>query len=255
MCIRALLIGLLSSLSAWIFPAAADPQLRFVVQDSQPKYFLNTDENAGLCGDIYIALREQLGAQGISVIIDNEYTPIKRILALVEYGKADAFCGAGRNAQRESRFIYSTDAIYSVSNVVAAHSSELVTPASLDDLASMQSPVGAFYGTSSARFLKARSGITVDDKFTSLDEALKTLAGQRRIRYFYYHDLGLYYLVKTSGLPLRVLGTKFRTTPQWMIYSKKMPVELRQRLDAEVSHMVKSGMIDRIWARYKPAAD
>jgi NADH:ubiquinone oxidoreductase subunit len=57
--------------------------------------------------------------------------------------------------------------------------------------------------------------------------------------------------VMYNGLPIKALPTKFRTTPHWMICSKKTPEHLRKALDQEVSSMVKSGIVERIRDKYR----
>ncbi|WP_020408908.1 substrate-binding periplasmic protein [Hahella ganghwensis] len=245
--IRLLVITWLTMLS---LPVLSDTALKFVMQDSAPKYLIKDGRVRGLCGDVYMALKSRLNAKGINVVITKELLPIKRILMMVESGISDAYCGAGRNPKREERFIYSTLPVYSVSNVVAAHEKELFIPQSFNDLSESKALVGALLGTSSATFLKQQRGVVVDDQFHTLDNALEVLAKNQFVRFFYYHDLGLNYLVPNSGLPLKVLPTKFRSTPQWVIYSKQTRKDWRTILDEEISLMVNSGEMSAITQPY-----
>lgn len=243
---------LLSAASVW----AADMTLRVMVQDSRPKYFVLKEGEAklariGLCGEIYAQLKQRLSSKGVVVDIPPFSTPIKRIMQMVDSGRADAFCGAGRNAQREKRFIYSSRPVYQVSNVVMTHKDNLENPKTFDDLMKTKLTVGALFGTSSARYLKSRIGDKVMDQIYSLDNALQVVA-EKRMGYFFYHDLGLYYLTGNSDLPLRVVPTKFRTTPQWMIYSKKTSSELRSLVEAEIASMEKEGLLKEISEKYMP---
>jgi hypothetical protein len=104
--------------------------LKVSYQNSEPKYFLDADEK-GLCGDMYQRLGERLKKHDISIELPNQLTPIKRILANLERGHSHIFCGAGRNKDREARFIYSTTPVYHVSNVVVAKLSDLYDPKSI----------------------------------------------------------------------------------------------------------------------------
>jgi ABC-type amino acid transport substrate-binding protein len=224
--------------------------LSFLVQKSQPKYFLDNGDDRGLCGDIYALLKKRLEPKGIKVEVSAYYTPIKRILLMVETGRADAFCGAGRNEAREKRFVYSKNPVYDVSNIVVTHRDNPYVPQSYQDLYNARIQVGALYGTSGARHLKEHLGNLVVDRFHTVEEALRLVA-KKRLPFFYYHDLGLLYQVKNSELPIKALPTRFRTVSQWMIYSKKTTGHLRKTLDQEVSRMVESGEIDRIWDKYR----
>ncbi|WP_286238968.1 substrate-binding periplasmic protein [Neptuniibacter halophilus] len=227
----------------------ADATVRALVQNSQPKYFLENANLGGLCGEIYQRLKSRLAQRQVELKIDTQYLPIKRILREVEMGPAGIYCGAGRNAEREKRFIYSAIPVYSVSNVVLAHQDEAYLPSSIAQLAKDGISVGALFGTSSAAYLKSHQGTEVFDKIYSLDEALRLVA-KRKIRLFYYHDLGLNYLVKHSDYSLKVLPTRFRTTPQWVVYSPAMSPELRQILDQELQAMLNSGELAAINRNY-----
>ncbi|OZG70685.1 hypothetical protein BTA51_25320 [Hahella sp. CCB-MM4] len=230
--------------------ASADDTLKFVMQDSAPKYLVQNNRISGLCGDIYMALKSRLEEKGIKVVIFKEKLPINRILMMLETGASDAYCGAGRNPRREQLFVYSALPVYSVSNVVAAHKNESFNPGNFEELAASKALVGALLGTSSAAYLKQQKDVIVDDHFHSLDNALEVLAKNQYVRFFYYHDLGLNYLVPRSGLPLRVVPTKFRSTPQWFIYSKLTPEHLRVVLDDEITQMTDSGALSQVTQPY-----
>ncbi len=88
-------------------------------------------------------------------------------------------------------FRYSSLPVYSVNNVVITHKDETFLPQELADLASLdRSVVGAYFGTSSVKFLPKQEGVRVMDNITTLADALSKVA-TRQVRYFYYHDLGL----------------------------------------------------------------
>ncbi|MDX1736770.1 MAG: transporter substrate-binding domain-containing protein [Alphaproteobacteria bacterium] len=224
--------------------------VRATIQNSKPKYLLSQDSVSGLCGEIYTELQKELSKIGINFLIPNIEMPIKRILRDLEEGNADLFCGAGRNEKREEKFIYSIRPVYAVSNVLVSHRDDNLYPKSFDDLRSLDFEIGAFYGTTSSQFLKMQSGIRVNDSFTSLDEALERIGNKQRLRLFYYHDLGLVYLVNTSGLPLRVIPTRFRTVPQWMLYSRKMDMTLLGHVEKALLDIEISGRLSQIQRKY-----
>ncbi len=228
--------------------------LKVSYQNSEPKYFLDSEEK-GLCGDIYRRLGERLKKHRIAIDLPKNLTPIKRILSNLEHGREHIFCGAGRNKDREARFIYSTSPVYHVSNVVVTRREDLYNPKSIQDLADTKDLVGVFYGTSSAKFLLKHGTVRVSESHMDLLTALRNVQNLEKItlRYFYYHDLGLFYFLKKYNLSgLRVVPTKFRTVPQWMLFSKEIPAKVRQTIDAEITAMVKAGEVERIWDRYKP---
>jgi len=99
--------------------------------------------------------------------------------------------------------------------------------------------------------LKNQDDLKVNESFYDLERAIQFI-GEKKLKYFYYHDLALDYYQKHSPLPLKVLPNKFRTYSHWMIYSKHIPKKLRLIMDQEITIMVNSGVIDLLRARYKP---
>ena len=250
------------SLSVWVFCClvafsasilAQDEgphSLIFVKQNSKPKYY--EDNAQGLCGEIYSALIAGLAAYDIKVEVLQTNYPIKRLLNMMEAGDAHVFCGAGRNAAREQMFVYSKLPVYSVSNVVSARGDASIEISSMDDMAEQELVIGALFGTSSAKWLKTHEGLRVSDKFDSPEEGLASVASGK-IDVFYYHDLGLNYLTRTSHPSLKVLPVKFRTVPQWLLYSKEADPKLIKQLDAELAIMTNSGALKKIQQKYLSA--
>lgn len=237
--------------AALISAGALAQPVTFLMQDSQPKYFLDNAEQKGLCGDIYHALQVKLKERQVESEIQQHYLPIKRILATVEQDAGHVFCGSGRNEAREKRFTFAQVPVYHVSNVLAAHVSDKFEPQSFNDVIKNGNPVGALFGTSSARYLKQQLPGLVNDSFKDLNTPLKLIATPPyRLRYFYYHDLGLNYLVKTMDLPLKVISTKFRTVPQWLIYSNHTDKATAEAIELSLRDMEQSGELARIVSQY-----
>ncbi|RRJ83294.1 substrate-binding periplasmic protein [Aestuariirhabdus litorea] len=239
--------ALLFSSALWGSPPT--PPLSMMRQDSPPKYFPVDAGTLGLCDQLYLRLQERLKDLGVESRIEAGFTPIKRILYQVEHEGDRIFCGAGRNAEREQRFIYSEIPLYEVSNVIAVHKDNPWNPKTLSDLANGSTLV-ALYGTSSARFLKTESGAEVYDRFHTPMEALSAVAHPDRDMAFYYHDLGINYLIRESGLPLRRVSTRFRTVPQWMIYGRQMDPRLIETVEQVLREMQDSGELDEMGRRF-----
>lgn len=240
------------SIAALLFSSystAQEAEFIFVKQNSSPKYLDASVAGEGLCDRIYSQLRFQLQESGVKAKIDPNHYPIKRVLAMLEQGSAHVFCGAGRNAEREEQFHYSKLPVYAVSNVVLTHQSNKYVAQSYQDLQNEKLTIGAFFGTSSARFLKQFEGIKVVDTFKTLDDAMLAIA-KRQIPYFYYHDLGLVYLVENTNLPIKLMPTKFRTVDQWMIYSPHLHQEQVEVLDEALHTLTNHGVIADINARF-----
>lgn len=222
--------------------------LTFVKQNSKPKYF--DANNDGFCGEIYSALAAGLEKKGVAVDVLPTVFPIKRILTMLEDGRANVFCGAGRNKERELRYIYSSLPVYSVSNVVSTKKNTEYAIQSIADIARKKLTVAVLFGSSSAKWLKNHDGLRTSDKYHSPDEAMDALNSNQKIDLFYYHNLGLNYLTRTSYPSLKVLPVKFRTVPQWLIYSKHTSADLIQLLETELSMMTNSGALERIQEKF-----
>ena len=244
-----LLIGFTIHQGALATPNTQLEPVVMLMQDSQPKYFLPEDPRKGLCVEIYQELIERLSNQAIEASITPTYLPIKRVLRGVELNSSHIFCGAGRNAKREKRFIYSETAVYHVSNVVASHDSSAYEIESFDSISNQQLVVGALFGTSSATFVKKHQGVQVNDSFLDLKTGLNAVAN-KRVELFYYHDLGLNFLIKDWDLPLKVVPHKFRTVPQWIIYSKSIHPTTHEKIENALKAMEQEGFLKEVWSRY-----
>jgi ABC-type amino acid transport substrate-binding protein len=221
---------------------AISEELIFVKQNSEPKYLQN---NNGLCDQIYQGLAEILAAKGIEVTVDTTFYPVKRYFQMLETGEAQGFCGAGETSERLEKFNFVTQPVYEVSYILLAHESENFVPTSFDDLIDHQIVVGAFYGTSSSRWLMSHEGLIVNDNFQTLDQAIK-LVSQGKLRYFYYHDLALNHFVKSKGLPIKTLPTKLITIPQWLVLSKTISPETTKLVNEALTAMSDSGQLKKI---------
>ncbi|EQC46615.1 transporter substrate-binding domain-containing protein [Bacteriovorax sp. Seq25_V] len=221
----------------------------FLKQNSIPKFYETGQGKLGLCGQIYKELRKNLKHKNITMKVDEPLYPIKRILLKLDKGSGHVFCGAGKTPEREKKYIFSKKPIYTVNNVVVAHADEDFIPAKLEDFAKNRIMVGAYFGTSSSEFIKSISGIQVNDTFTNPDEAYKLIEA-KKLRFFFYHDLALNYAVEHSKYKMKVVPVKFRSIEQWLIYSKKLPKNVREAIEAEVEEMYKNGQLQKIWQKF-----
>lgn len=237
-------------ISVFSLNTKAEP-LTFLVQNSQPKYFLDQGEKLGLCGEIYFQLSKKLNKHGINSSVLPQYIPIKRIFSMVESGPGYVFCGSSRTDAREKRFDFIDTPLYLISYVLLAHKEERVSPATFEELKASGGTVGVLFGTRSAQSLKEKLGNQVNDSFQEFDTPLRMMStAPYRLRYFYYHDLGLNYMAKESGLPLKVLNNRFKTRAQWLIHSKDLKPEAVAALSLIMKEMEKSGELDAIVQKY-----
>ncbi len=227
--------------------AAQAAEIIFLKQNSEPKYL---PDNTGLCDQIYQQLEQRLGQKGITVVVDPAFYPVKRFLKMLEDGQAHVFCGAGVTEERKQIYYYSELPVYQISNVILAHKDESIIPTSFQEIADKELVIGSFYGTSSSAWLKQQPNVLVSDGYVSLDQVIQMVAHVKGLRYFFYHDLGLNYYVRTSGEPLQVLPTKFRTIPQKMLYSRHLPETLRKAVENALQDMTTDGSLTDIQQQF-----
>ncbi|WP_081653788.1 substrate-binding periplasmic protein [Bacteriovorax sp. BSW11_IV] len=217
----------------------------FLHQNSAPKFFPLDSGKKGLCNHIYEKIAFRLSHKNLNFQNHHAMLPIKRILSMLETGEGHIFCGAGKNPEREKLYIYSPTAIYEVSNVVVGHKDEMLTKFEMDYFLKNKVAVGAYFGTTSAKYLRSQIGDLAKDHFTNIEDAL-FLVNAKRLRFFYYHDLGLNHYVHDTKYSLQVMSPRFRTVPQWMIYSKKTPPAVIKAIDEVLHEMKDSGELQKL---------
>jgi len=233
----------------FIFSVPTYAELVFLKQNSAPKYFDGDAKNQGLCDLIYGEMKTRLTTEGEAVHINPTFFPIKRILAMTASGEGHVYCGAGRNKKREALFHYSKYPVYRPSNVLVMHQDDQFVAKNYADLQKTDAIIGAFFGASSTTYLKSFDGIHVADHFSELEDGLNAVA-KKTIPYFYYHDLGLTYLVKRSKLPIKLMPTKFRTYEHWLLYSHTLSPQQIKQLDATLKSMIDDGKLEEFKARF-----
>lgn len=236
-------VSLPLAIIALVFSAYTHAEIVFLKQNSEPKYFAKERNTKGLCDLIYAEMSKRLEGQGASVTVNPKLYPIKRILAMLSIGHGHVYCGAGRNKKREELYHYSQYPVYQPSNVLLMHQDDQNVLKELNDLENTELIVGAFFGASSTTYLRAFEGIRVVDHFRELNDGLKAVA-DKNIHYFFYHNLGLVYLLEQSDLPIKLMPTKFRTYDHWLIYSKLLSSAEVKLLDKVLKSMMDDGTLD-----------
>lgn len=227
--------------------AAYSADITFVKQNSEPKYL---PDDSGLCDQVYSQLINELKQDGLQGSVDAQFYPIKRILKMLDADQADVFCGAGSNDERRQRYVYSDLPVYAVSNVIMSHKNETTRPESFENIIELGLVVGSFYGTTSSAWLKSNIGNLISDNHHSLDNVASMMADQRRLRYFYYHDLGLNHYVAKNGLPLKVWPTKYRTVDQWLLINPNLEAEKITAINRALKAIHESGALTSIHNQY-----
>ena len=225
-------------------------QVSAIAQNSSPKYILENGHVSGLCGDIYKELSARLALKNISLVPPKHLTPIKRILDILLSRENAIYCGASRSEARAKIYGYSRMPLYRVSNILITQKNNPVDPQKLSELHDQNSLVGTFFGTGSATYLKSVRNLRINDGFKTLERGIQSLK-IGTIDYFFYHDLGLLYQLKSAAHGLRAVPTKFRAYDHWMLYSPLMEPTLRRQIDDALAEMIFDGVIEAIWDKYR----
>lgn len=146
----------------------------FRVQDSPPKYLLTDGYPGCICGELYQAL-QQLQSQGVVSRLNHQPLPVKRIMTLVATEPGYLFCGASKNPQRITRFLYARIPLYEIRYVAAARADDAENPQSLQALTEQPGAIGALFGTTSSQFIIRHSRPPVNDSFSELETSLQLL--------------------------------------------------------------------------------
>lgn len=237
-----------------LLPAASShAELILLKQNSPPKYMSHNSpggtHSPGLCEVIYQSMQQRMEKAGRTISIDPEHYPIKRVLAMLSTGKGHVFCGANRDEVREKMFIYSTKPLFTVHYVVMKHISNPYEATSLKELQDQNALMGAYFGTHTADHLKTIPGIRVADHYKSLDEALNAVAS-KTIPYFFYHDLGLDFMIRQSKLPVTLMRTRFLTQEQWMLYSPTLSAQDVDLLNRTITSLHDDGTLETLRRQY-----
>lgn len=230
-----------------------DKYFRVAIQDSVPKYVGSsiTARSEGLCNRIYAEIGRRIQDKGVTVKSVTTATSIVRILRGMDIGRVDGFCGAGRNKGRESKYLFSKHPVFYNNIVMVTHRNNKNLPKSFSDIEQSGDVVMAFYGTTGASRLKKTTKIQVDDRFMSLIQPLRLIASQKRHKYFYYHELGVAYLIRQNKLPLKLLQLDDNLLPQWMAYSQKIDPDVLKIVEQAIDDMARDGTLKDIAAQFK----
>jgi len=233
-----------SNASPIIFKTAA--------QDSDPKYFLDEEDNMkGLCIDIMNAIESvdpEIKFQG-----QNIFLPFKRMSRMLKDGELDVFFGFVKNETRKKDYVFIEPALYKVNHIVAVLKEDMVEVNSFDDIRRLgkDGKVMTTFGTSTKRYLDKQGGLIIYDQGKTITANLKMLLRSRG-RFVYYHNLGLITSIKKNKLEdkIKVLPTSFREYSQYVAFSKHISKEKIQKIKTALEKLKINGQLDIIFNKY-----
>jgi ABC-type amino acid transport substrate-binding protein len=221
------------------------------VQNSPPKYVQEEAGINGICPDIYALLKYELKDDGIDFIFNSKAAPFKRILANLKSKKSDIFCGAVRNEDRAKIYGFSNEPLYHVKYRLLGHANQPDNAhiTSYDDLASKS--VIAISGTWSSKTLKKHEKVNLFETSRPPSDVLNMLC-QGRGDYFFYQDLALRWVNKNyqGNCDFVVQPHAFRESAHWMIYSKGVSEDVRNKVNSALTALHNSNKIKGILEKH-----
>ena len=227
--------------------------IQTMLQDSAPKYIEQADGSyGGLAIDIMQALERADGT--LTFQFDRLNTPFPRIVHELQHNRIDAFIGAIYTEARTELFDYLQPSLYHTQNrlVVRKQDSNLNIQ-SLNDIVSLgrDGVILVDRGTAHQSWLQNVPGLRVDGGANTREQNLLKLLSERG-RFYYSTDLGVLHTARAMGIEHQIhfLPLVLKEEPQYLVVSKAMPPEARQRLQRALEQIHASGELAQIRARY-----
>lgn len=220
-------------------------------QDFYPKYFkAEGGETQGICAEIAYAVEKKANIKFVG--IETQY-PLRRLLQMVENGDLDLMFCLKKNEQRAKRFLFIEPALYPVNFVLVKRADDPVEINSIDDIRNLDGKpiILTMLGTGAHRFLEKQGGLSLDDGGKDVIQNLEKLKGGRG-RFYFHHDLGILSNIKKGnyGSHLTVFPHSFNRTHHYTIFSKKVPLDVVQKVKNALEELEKEGELEKIYKKY-----
>ena len=228
-------------------PLSTGLDLQTQYQKSYPKYIIEGDSLGGLCIEI---LRQVERESGLSIAArTREFTPFKRLQKHLATGEIDVFFGMKKNAERMRKYHFIEPPLYQVSSTIAQLADDPIQIRSLEDLDG-QAVLTPRATATAAKLQREYPNLTVDasgDIFACLKKLL-----HKRARFVVYHDIGLISAIRAMDLQSQVHTNpiSLESYDHYLVSSHNLDPEKRDRLQAALNRLTKSGELAKILFRY-----
>lgn len=206
----------------------------------------------GICIDIIQAIMKIDPEVKISGFENSKLLP--DVEADVEKGNVDLFFGLLKTPEREAKFNIIEPSIYTVHHKVAVSMADKdLKIDSFDDLRKQDGVIATELGTAYVKFLESQGGLKVDGTSKDPGAIMKKLALRAGgIRFYYQSDINLYDYIHEHKMEnsLVVLPHSFKEEGQYVVFSKKVPDDVRKRISADITKLAKSGELAKIVSAY-----
>lgn len=218
-----------------------------LAQDFPPKYFMENNRMKGYSIDIIKALEEVdplLKFKG-----QQSFASIPRIESDLKSGKSDAFVGIFKTAEREAKFLFIDIPLHEFAFLMAVRADDTIDIKSLDDIKKLPSnnTILTLLGTKLATYLQEKKGFNVDAGAINFSSNIDKLI-KGRGRFLLSTDVSFYNLPNRKEI--RILPVVFNREPQYIMLSKKISVEKKERLTKALKKLHESGKLKTIFKHY-----
>lgn len=225
------------------------------LQDTQPKYFIKDGIAEGLCIELIKLVEEKTG---YTISYKNEFVPARRIQINLETGATDLHFGFLKSAEREKKYTYASEPLYQVQHLVAVRVDDDVSVKNFDDIRALgeNGIILTPFGTGTSRYLQEQGGLLIDDGAEVVESNLRKLLAKRG-RFVYYHNLGLLNAIKADEFAgkFKVLPVSFRNYNHYVLFSKKVPLEIIETINNAIIQAKNSGGLAIITDKYTKYPD
>jgi len=228
-------------------PPSTGFDLQTQYQKSYPKYIIESDSLGGLCIEI---LRQVERESGLSIAAPTrEFTPFTRLQKHLATGEIDVFFGMKKNAERMRKYHFIEPPLYQVSSTIAQLADDPMEIRSLEDL-NGQTVLTPRATATAAKLQHEYPDIRVDasgDIFTCLKKLL-----HKRARFVVYHDIGLISAIRAMDLQSQIhtIPISLESYYHYLVSSHSLDPEKRDRLQAALNRLTRSGELAKILIRY-----
>lgn len=237
----------------FLLPHAQAGTLRVGIEEASPPKWQGFSNNqpTGLCPEL-MALLEKADSR-LHIEFPASALPQKRLEATVQEGTLDLICGLTRNAERESRFNYIDQPIFSMNYVLFARTQDIVSAGSWDAVRKLGKDglILLNYDSSAISRLKLIDGLHVDTSGRTIESNLIKLLNGRG-RFFYYHQLGGNAEIERLNLKkdIHALNPPMESIPFFLLAGKHVtPAQQKTLLEALVK-LDKNGELRKLHTRW-----
>ena len=236
-------------------------ELKTQYENTYPLYFsvgqddIQRRQIIGLCIEIIEAVKKEI--PDLRIVPASQMASSLEIRDSLAAGKIDiSFC-IEKNEKTAETIGYIDPPLYEVHDVMATDMHEKVLIDSFADFKILKGNKSIVVPTNSTvkEYLLKQKDLDIRTLGVDLSSSLQTLLVDQvhyRMRFVYFHDLGLINTIKRDFLhkDLKLFPSSFRTYFHYVAYSKKLPQHLVESLRSAVDKISKNKVLSTIYSKY-----